>query len=79
MVLYDNTAVEIRDATDDSQLNVLFTTASLRGVNNMQVASCPNSYIMDRDVSNNIVCERTDTIALNPICASLTGGVAGQC
>jgi hypothetical protein len=61
MVVYDNTALEIQNATDDSQLNILFTTANLIG-QHIDVATCPPGWSLDiSGGQGNYICKRTLT------------------
>lgn len=58
MVVYDNTPAQIRDATADSQLNILFTTFNLRN-QHIDVATCQPGYSLDTSGGvGNYICRR---------------------
>lgn len=71
MVGYDNTASAILAATDDSQLNILFRTSTLRcipptGCVSFDVATCPVGYSLDvSGGSGSYVCTRKLTEICN--------------
>lgn len=61
MTIYDNTPLEIQNATDDTQLNILFTTGSLIG-QHIDIATCPPGWTLDTSGGQgNYVCRRTLT------------------
>jgi hypothetical protein len=65
MVVYDNTAIQIQGATDDSQLNIVFASHSLRG-NTYDIATCPSGWTLDTSGgTGNFVCRRTLTMSCN--------------
>lgn len=63
MVIYDNTPLEIKNATDDSQLNILWTSGSLIG-QHVDIATCVAGYNLDTSGGpGNYICRRTETTA----------------
>jgi hypothetical protein len=67
MVVYDNTSTQIMAATADSQLNILYTTATLRG-SSYSVATCPDTYSLDTSAGEgNYVCRKILTKVCNSI------------
>lgn len=67
MVIYDNTLSEISAAVDDSQLNILFRTSSLRG-SSFDVSTCPSGYSLDVSAGvGNYACRRVLTKVCNSV------------
>lgn len=65
MMIYDNNISQIQSATDDSQLNILFTTETLRG-NSYDVATCAAGYSLDTSGgSGSYMCRRVLTKVCN--------------
>lgn len=60
-VIYDNTALEIAAATDDSELTILFRTSDLIG-DAIEIATCPEGYFLDTsDGPGSYVCRQIIT------------------
>lgn len=80
MTIYDNTADQIKNATDDSQLNILFTSKNLRG-QHISVATCPAWWTLDTSAwRGGYVCKQVDIIALDPACRFGSGAIYnGSC
>jgi hypothetical protein len=57
MTIYNNTAAEIEAATDDSQLDIPFSTQSLRGTH-VNIATCPSTYTLTGGIGS-YICRRT--------------------
>lgn len=58
MVIYDNTPAQLIAATNDSQLNILYKTSTLRGTT-YDVATCQDGYNLDTSGgSGSYVCTR---------------------
>jgi hypothetical protein len=65
VMIYDNTISEIQSATDDSQLDIIFTTESLRGTD-YDVATCPDGYSLDSSGgSGTYICKQVLTKVCN--------------
>lgn len=59
MVVYDNTALQIATAVNDSSLNILFKSSQLRG-SSYDVATCPSDYSLDTSSGQgNYQCVKT--------------------
>lgn len=65
MVGYNNTAAQIRDATSDAQLDIIFHSATLRGTT-YDVATCNAGWTLDTSGGQgNYICRRTLTKTCN--------------
>lgn len=65
MVGYDNTAAQIKAATSDSQLSIIFRSSSLRGTS-YDIATCASNYSLDTSAGQgNYICTRTLTDICN--------------
>jgi hypothetical protein len=63
MVVYDNTAVELSAANDDTDLNILFRSSQLIG-QTIDVATCAPGYSLDTSAgSGSYVCKLRETAA----------------
>ncbi len=64
---YNNTSLQIKNATTDSALTIIFDSVNLRG-EDYDVATCPPNYSLDTsEGSGNYVCVRKFTSICNPI------------
>jgi hypothetical protein len=60
--VYDNTLAQVQAATKDSDLNILFTTATLRGTR-WNIATCPAGFDLDTSGGvNNYICKKTNIV-----------------
>lgn len=61
MTIYNNTADQIKNATSDNSLNILFSTEQLVG-QRISIATCPDWWILDTSGwYSDYVCRQTDT------------------
>ena len=68
LAIYDNTVADLQAATSDSMLNIIFTSAALRGTSTT-IATCPTGYVLDI-VAGAPICKKIEQSA--PITSGAT-------